>query len=218
MSGRAATISMSSRFLPPDRAARIRPVSWVPITHADARGNEPPKETTSTGPDLESIREQAYRAGFAEGQRAAEKQAAASMEPLVGRLTATINSLVTLRSTLRRQAEADLVKLAFAIARKVLRRELTVDPTAIQGLLKAALEKLQTQEISRIYVHADQRAAIQEWVSRASPFHQIEVRSDAKLKPWDVRFETDHGCLDASVDTQLVEIERGFADRLRGGA
>jgi flagellar biosynthesis/type III secretory pathway protein FliH len=31
----------------------------------------------------------------------------------------------------------------------------------------------------------------------------------------DVIFETTHGNLDASIESQLREIERGFADRLR---
>ena len=44
-------------------------------------------------------------------------------------------------------------KLALAIARRVLRRELAVDPEALHGLVLAALEKLQGQEICRVRVH-----------------------------------------------------------------
>ena len=43
---------------------------------------------------------------------------------------------------MRRDAEKDLVKLSIAIARRVLHRELTLDPESIDGLIKVALDKL----------------------------------------------------------------------------
>ena len=47
-------------------------------------------------------------------------------------------------------------RLAIEIARRVLHRELSVDPSALEALIKAALEKLQAQEIYRVRVHPDQ--------------------------------------------------------------
>ena len=46
-----------------------------------------------------------------------------------------------------------MVQLSLAIARRMLRRELAVDPDALHGLVLAALEKLQAQEICRVRVH-----------------------------------------------------------------
>jgi flagellar assembly protein FliH len=43
----------------------------------------------------------------------------------------------------------------------------------------------------------------------------VEVVADSSRSPGDVIFETERGYLDASVDSQLQEIERGLADRLR---
>jgi flagellar assembly protein FliH len=42
----------------------------------------------------------------------------------------------------------------------------------------------------------------------------LEVIGDASLNCGDAIFETSLGELDASVDSQLREIERGFADKL----
>ncbi len=39
--------------------------------------------------------------------------------------------------------------------------------------------------------------------------------ADPSRQPGDVVFETERGNLDASVDSQLLEIERGLTDRLR---
>jgi flagellar biosynthesis/type III secretory pathway protein FliH len=41
---------------------------------------------------------------------------------------------------------------------------------------------------------------------------------DATLAPGSVLIDSSRGVLDASVDTQLAEIERGFADVVRSGS
>jgi flagellar biosynthesis/type III secretory pathway protein FliH len=43
----------------------------------------------------------------------------------------------------------------------------------------------------------------------------VELIADSSLQCGDVLFETAHGNLDASLESQLGEIERGLADRLR---
>jgi flagellar assembly protein FliH len=43
----------------------------------------------------------------------------------------------------------------------------------------------------------------------------LELVSDAKLPRGSAIFETSRGDLDASIDTQLLEIERGFTDIIR---
>jgi len=42
----------------------------------------------------------------------------------------------------------------------------------------------------------------------------VELIPDPTLQCGDVMFETSHGTLDGSIEAQLQEIERGFADRL----
>jgi flagellar biosynthesis/type III secretory pathway protein FliH len=44
---------------------------------------------------------------------------------------------------------------------------------------------------------------------------EIEVLGDPSREPGSVVFETTRGNLDASVESQLREIERGLTDRLR---
>ena len=116
---------------------------------------------------------------------------------------------------MRREAEADMLRLALAIARRVLRREMAVDPDALRGLVLAALEKLQGQEISRVKVHPSHAALVSGLLARTARASAVEVVADASREPGAVIFETERGNLDASVDTQLREIERGLADCLR---
>ena len=157
----------------------------------------------------------AHAAGVREGEANGRRVAAAELEVLTARLCATIEELAGMRNRLRHEAEADLVKLALAIARRILRRELSVDPDALNGLVFSALDKLQGQEIVRVRVHPAQAGPVTAGLRKSPAGATVEVLSDASREPGTIIFETARGNLDASLESQLQEIERGLADRLR---
>jgi len=159
--------------------------------------------------------QEAHAAGMREGEAAGRSRGAAEIQPMIERLTRTIDELSQLRARFRKDAEADMVKLSLAIAHRVLRRELAVDPEALHGLVMAALEKLQGQELCRVKVHPSHAALVTSLLQKSVTGNAIEVIPDASREPGTVIFETQRGNLDASVDSQLREIERGLADCLR---
>lgn len=199
----------------------VAPIAWRLMGAPEeppprASGKKPRHEPD---PDLakqteERVRE-AHNTGFREGREQGRNQAAQQVQPVMERLTRSIEDLAGLRSRLRHEAEADLVALALAVARRVLRRELTVDPEAIRGVALAALEKLDGQEISRVRLHPAHAVELSACLRRTSSGGAVEVIPDAARELGCVVFETERGNLDASVDTQLEEIERGLTDRLR---
>jgi flagellar assembly protein FliH len=157
--------------------------------------------------------QRARDAGRAEGESAGRERAQADLTPVLDRLTRGISELATLRARIRTESEKDLVKLALCVARRVVRRELSVDPDAVQGLVRAALEKVQSKDLRRLRVHPEFQNPIRRHVEAAG-LPGMEIVPDPSLLPGDVIVETRLGDLDASVESQLNEIERGFADRL----
>jgi len=156
----------------------------------------------------------ARAAGVREGEAAGRQQAMAELQPVLGRLARSIEEMGGMRARFRREAESDLIALSIAIARRVLRRELAVDPEALHGLVLAALEKLQAQEIRRVRVHPSHAAMVAACLREVGGL-AVEVVADAAREPGAVVFESERGNLDASVESQLREIERGLADRMR---
>jgi flagellar assembly protein FliH len=150
-----------------------------------------------------------------DGEAAGRSRAAAELQPVIERLARSIEELSQMRARLRSEAEADLVRLSLAIARRVLRREMSIDPDALRGVIVAALEKLHSQEICRVRVHPSLAGMVGTCLREAVAGSGAEVIADPSRQPGDVVFETERGNLDASVDSQLLEIERGLADRLR---
>jgi flagellar assembly protein FliH len=215
---------MSSRLLPPDDPRPVAPVLWPAARAAQSdRETEAPEEAPARAEvDVAAMerewgaRVSAARAqGAREGEAAGRERAAAELEPLKEKIAQTLEELTRLRPMLRREAEADTVKLALAIARRVIRREISVDPEALRGLVLGALERLQSQEVTRVRVHPSRVGDISEALRSRAGCQGVEVVADGSGDPGAVVFETVRGDLDASVESQLGEIERGLADALR---
>jgi len=207
---------MSSKLVRADEARRVEAMVWRTV--ASAGGMLAGLAGTGGALDGDSGVEQriraAHAAGLREGEVSGQRRAAAELRPVIERLCQSIEEISSLRARLRGEAERDLVRLALAIARRVLGRELTIDPEALHGLVLGALDKVKAQELCRVRVHPGQQAAITECLRKAMTA-AVEVVADPACQPGTVILETERGSLDASVDSQLAEIERGLADRLR---
>jgi flagellar assembly protein FliH len=202
----------------------VEPMVWRPAgggaraTGSARTGNPDTAALQRQTADLErtmQIRvQQARDAGLQEGSRKGREEAAAELKPVVERLARAAADLSNLRDRVRRQAEADLVKLALAIAKRVMHRELAVDPDAMQGIVRSALDRLQNREVDRLRVHPSHIGPVRSCLEDAGRAPALEVVGDPSLNCGDAIFETSLGELDASVESQLREIERGFADKM----
>ncbi|MFL6415255.1 MAG: FliH/SctL family protein [Bryobacteraceae bacterium] len=157
---------------------------------------------------------QARQEAFAEGLRQAREEGSAQFRALQDSVGQTLASLAQTKRKLRQEGEVELLKLSLAIARRILHREISIDAEALHGLVHAAMQKLQNREISRARVNPSGVDAVRTALERIGAAPAVEIVSDPTLKAGDIIFETQFGELDASIDSQLAEIQRGFADRL----
>lgn len=157
---------------------------------------------------------QARQTAFQDGLRRGREEAAAQVQQTVDRLTETLRELALMKRKIRNEAEQELVKLSLAIARRIVYRELAADPESIHGIVHAALQKLQNREIIRVRVYPAGATAVRVAFEGLPNAAAVEIVADAALATGGILFETALGDLDASVETQLQEIQRGFADRM----
>jgi len=159
--------------------------------------------------------DRARQNGLEQGLRQGRQEAATEMQDALDRLARTIHEVAQVKKKVRNDAENELVKLSLAIARRILHREVTTDPQSLRGVVYAALQRLQNREITKIRVFPASVPAVRAALERNGGMAAIEIAADGLLQPGGLIFETSLGELDASVETQLQEIERGFADRLQ---
>lgn len=218
---------MLSKVLNED-AADVRPVAWrqgvaIPTRPARPIAEGAPNEVLQLRARITELTaaaelqvRQAFESGLRTGESNARKALEGEVRAAADRLTATIAAVSAVRSEVLQRAEADTVRLAIEIARRVLHRELTMDHNALQALVKAALQKVQSQEIHRVRVHPDQETIVRASLQETGRGQGIEVVCDPSLPAGGILFDIGRGALDASVGTQLDEIVRGLTDRLEG--
>jgi flagellar assembly protein FliH len=205
----------SSKILRDGELSAVTPMAWrtTSTPPPSPRPTRAPAVDVAPSAELDEATKEAYQRGFSEGRNLGHEQAVAEIAPMMERLSRSLADLATVRSHVRKTAESDLLKLAIAVARRVIHRELTLDPGSIEGLIRVALEKLESRELCRVRVHPDQEPIIRTLLARFSAA-PVELIPDGTLQSGDVLFETAHGTLDGSIEAQLQEIERGFADRI----
>jgi flagellar assembly protein FliH len=156
----------------------------------------------------------AKQSSFEHGLQQGREEAASAIRESAQKLATTLAELVAFKRKLRLDAEREVVKLSLAIARRILNRELATDPDALEGVVHAALAKLQSREVWQVRVSPQHTEMTKACIERAGLASSVKVHADAALEPGDLLIDTHAGELDASVHTQLHEIERGFAERL----
>lgn len=205
---------MSSRIIRGDVAGIAEPIAWKQVSGPSTPAGVAAGDDGSGEQGLSQQIRQAYQAGVKEGQTAAQREHETVVRPLIERLTETLAAFAELRTRMRRESEQEVVELSIAIAKRVLHRELTLDPETVRGLVKVALERVGSRELKRVRVHPSHASLLQALVEKACPDRSVELVTDPAMGPGDVVFETERGDLDASVDSQLEEIRRGLADHV----
>lgn len=207
---------MSSRILGGEILTGDQPPSATPMLWRMVAAATDPRRNSQGDAEREAARklDQARRDAYAEGLAAGRQQAEEQFRPALQGLAETLATLARLRESIREETTRDLVRLATSIAARVIHREVAVDPDALAGLIQAAFSKLQSREINRVRVHPTLEGLVRKLLEQSGAPKNLILMADPNLKPAEVFFETSQGILDASVETQLREIERGLIDKL----
>lgn len=152
----------------------------------------------------------------AERQAAAAAQAAAEQQRMRQALD-LMEEFGEERERYFQSVEHEVVKLALAVAARILRREAQMDPLLLTGAVRVALGQLSGSTQVRLRVPA---AELDLWTEAMALVPNLAVRPQVvageKMLLGDCVIETDLGTVDLGIRSQLAEIERGFFDRAGG--
>jgi flagellar assembly protein FliH len=111
-------------------------------------------------------------------------------------------------------AEAQVVKLAIAIARKVLQREVDTDQMHLTATVRAALARVHDGSATVLRVRPEER---EQWEALFANERtgSLSVVADEQMERGDCVLETDVGKVELGAAVQVAEVERGFGDLLR---
>ena len=110
--------------------------------------------------------------------------------------------------------EREVVKLALAVAARILRREAQMDPLLLTGAVRVALGQLSGSTQVRLCVPP---AELNLWTEAIALLPNLAVKPTVTagegMRLGDCVIETGMGSVDLGIRAQLGEIERGFFDR-----
>jgi flagellar assembly protein FliH len=161
-------------------------------------------------------RESGHKEGHEEGLTAGEKTADARVEELARRYADSLAEFAAYKDTLRAQVEGEVIRLALAVAKKIVHREIHIDPTIIHTLVRVALERVSGR--SAVTVHLSQpdyeyMTSAHSDMSRVEG-REIEFKSDNTLVQGDCVIQTEAGDIDARIEEEFNEVESAFFERL----
>lgn len=160
----------------------------------------------------------AFEAGREEGRHAErEAQAPAAAQENERRrrqAAALVDEFHCERDRYLHAVEQEVVRLALAVAARILRREAQMDPLLLAGAVRVALGQLAGASEIRLRVPAKEAELWQETIALVP---NLAVRplviADENLRLGDCAVESKVGTVDLGIRAQLGEIERGFFDR-----
>jgi flagellar assembly protein FliH len=158
--------------------------------------------------------ESAFRRGVAEGQQHALLETQKLIEQAKATIADAIAEFAAERESYFQDVETEVIALSLAIARKILNRETQIDPLVLKGVVYAALDRLSAGTSVTLHVPPGQRESWRHAFA-SDPVHApAQIVEDASLAGHECRIETALGTSHLNVESQLKEIEQGFADLL----
>ncbi len=234
-SGQGAEPAVVEAFEYPDSPA-VPVLGWEPMEESAARreaaegGAETAQPEAATGAarpeDFEELlaaeKQRSYDSGRARGwedgraeERARQAEILAAKESQhKTSLAGLIERFDAAGERYLHEAEQEVVRLALAVAARILRREAQMDPLLLTGAVRVALGQLAAT--TRIRLKAPP-AEVALWTEAIALLPKLSARPEVVagegMRTGDCLLETDLGSVDLGIRAQLAEIERGFFDR-----
>jgi flagellar assembly protein FliH len=185
----------------------------APVAAAAPAALTPEALTIQQQERLAALEREAFTKGYAQGERAGVEAGGKRAEAMLRRVAQTLEELGGLRKTLMQQSERQMVQLALTLARRVVHREITLDPELIAAMAHVAIKKLGVSNPSTIRLHPDDYTVVARDGDRWSGSN-VSVVPDPSIARGGCMVESDFGNIDGSLDRQFDEMARA----LLGGA
>ena len=166
--------------------------------------------------------EEGRAAGHAEGRALALQELRERLDALAGAWEGALEGFTSRREHVASETRRDVVGLAAAIAGRVVKRSVELDPSIVVDQLNAAVELVMRRTRLVIGVHPDDMGLVEEaMVSLAARLGEgahAELVADAGLTRGSCVVRTEHGEIDADIDRQVERMVEAMLPHEEPGA
>jgi flagellar assembly protein FliH len=173
-----------------------------------------PVPPASPAVDMAQVEKAAYESGFRQGERAGMEIAEKKLEVVMRRYSDAVYELGNARSKLYVEVERQVVKLALEVARKIVHREIHADREVIQSLVKVALSHAAGKSAVTVHLNpVDYNYVLEQrnnLTSGEEGNREIVLLADKSIERGGCVVRTECGDVDARIEEEFRELERGF--------
>ncbi|PQP06563.1 MULTISPECIES: flagellar assembly protein FliH [Pseudomonas] len=175
--------------------------------------------------ELESIRQEAYNEGFAVGEKEGfhstmlkvRQEAEVALTAKLAHLEQLMLNLFEPIAEQDTQIEKSLVDLVQHITKQVIQRELAIDSTQIEHVMREAL-KLLPLGVGNVRLYVNPQDFEQVKALRERHEETWRIVEDESLLPGGCRVETEHSRIDATIETRVTQVMAKLFDQLHDQA
>ena len=156
---------------------------------------------------LADLQAEAYREAFEQGLAEGRASGREEVRQQVERISAMIYDLVKPFEELDAEVERELLTLAMALARQIVRRELKTDPTQIIGIIREAIAALPvaSREV-RVHLHPEDAAVVRQHLAPTERERAWTIVEDPVMSRGGCQVMTSASRIDARLETRLGAI------------
>lgn len=162
--------------------------------------------------EARKIKEDASQEGFQQGREEGREVAAGKAITLLTGLEQTLSQAIQEKDDVIVQAEKQILELAIAIARKIVRTEIQLNPAVIEETLKQAIGKVTDRDSVTVYINVKDLERVtkrrNEVLRHLDPGSRVTVVEDENIEPGGLIISTQLGNIDATIRGQELEIDR----------
>jgi len=167
--------------------------------------------------EAEEIQRRAYEEGYTAGEKAGRAEGEKQAEIIVQKIGFILSDLTEFQKNFVTTMEKQVVDLAFAIARKILRDEISARPELIVSMVREALKRLQKSGKITIRINPLVQEIFSKNRDRLTDIHEyieFEVSSGVPLNAPTVVSETEESVtdLDSLIDNIREELKNASGD------
>lgn len=165
-----------------------------------------------------ALEEQAFLEGFTEGEKAGIALEKKRTDSVLNNFNQALVELEKIKKEVYAKAEQETVKLALAVARKVVCHEVNTNKEVILSIVKEALKKVVDAEKIRIRINRSDLEFLKKKETHFSTFDErrtITFEEDESIHTGGCVIETNFGEIDARVEKQLQVVEEVFKSQMQ---
>lgn len=180
---------------------------------ADAEDGEP--SMVEVRQRIAQVEKEAYEKAFLLGEKAGRELGETAAAPLIDKLGRYLEEISGLREKLLREAERELVELAFQAARAVVAAEVDARPDAVAENVRKAIAKISGEGRITLRVHPADAAAVFRSREALAPFlegrGELRVEPDESIDRGGCLASTDYAEADATIAGQFAVLREQLA-------